>query len=85
MHSTVVGMHAGAVAPQTRADALSGRISTDTIFIRSRDPDVTQAGLATRSGIKSMVTPLFATLISYDVVACSNLSGVVLETCSAPR
>lgn len=25
---------------------------------------------------KSMVTLLFATLISYDVVACSNLSGV---------
>ncbi len=29
--------------------------------------------------------PPFATLILYEVVACSNLSGVILETCSAPR
>ena len=36
-------------------------------------------------GKKSMVTLLFATVISYDVVACSNLSGVWLEACSAPR
>jgi succinoglycan biosynthesis protein ExoH len=34
---------------------------------------------------KSMVTLLFATLILYDGVACSNLSGVWLEACSAPR
>jgi len=32
-----------------------------------------------------MVTLLFATLILYEVVARLNLSGVMLETCSAPR